>query len=153
MKHAYNQGTSKKEPCKRVIKLDNAKIRTSKLYLFIYIYIYIWVILSTVCCWIVTDRTYFPTDPVFWRGCRGCRGCVPFLYCLYLILWYSYLFIYIYFVWPDLRKHNSNIGAAASSRRTYKRGAAASSRRPPFIGSYIGFLLSQMRSDKIYKYK
>ena len=54
------------------------------------------------------------------------------------------------FVWPHLRKQNSNIGA-------YKRGAAAEGRRPPFIGaaaggrrSYIGVLLSQMRSYKYF---
>ena len=40
------------------------------------------------------------------------------------------------------------IGAAAFGRRSYKRGAAAFGRRPPFIGSYIGVLLSQMRSYK-----
>ena len=55
----------------------------------------------------------------------------------------------------QLGKDHRKIGAARFARRNYKRGAAAFGRRPPFIGSYIGVLLSQMRSYKyfVYAYK
>ena len=70
------------------------------------------------------------------------------LYCLYFIFCYSYLFIIIYFVWPHLRKQSSNIGAAGSGRRTYKRGAAALGRRSPFLGSYHAAATSTNSTSK-----
>ena len=75
--------------------------------------------------------------------------CIMFI--LHILIFIS-IYIYI-FCLTSSQKTKLQYRSGGSGRHTYKRGSAAFGRWSPFIGSFIGALLSQMRSDKINKHK